>query len=101
MVLTTLLELAKEPVGDRRRGMHNWESMGNFVPQALRTRLEDDSMPPANKVSELLQFLSVLGLRNPSEPTSKVLASLASCAMSGAREALSLPPVTVQALGEG
>ena len=60
-----------------RAGLQNFEAIVNYCPEALWAEMKDGT------VDGLVEFALCLGLRNPSEPTSQVLALSILCQPDG------------------
>ena len=81
-----------------RRSMQQWGSLLNYWNKRLRGVCGDDNFTFEMKLNAILAFLIQLGLRNPSEPTCKVMTAAVMCAMQGPESACTMEVAVAQTL---
>ena len=82
----------QEPINPGRRTNQQWETCVHALPRSVWAVLEDPGISTDSKIDVVHAFLANLGLRLPTEPTSKRVCELILVATEGLETASTLAP---------
>ena len=82
----------REPITQARRTNQQWKSCVHALPRSVWAVLEDPATSNDSKIDVVHAFLADLGLRLPTEPTSKRVCELILVATEGLETASTLTP---------